>query len=92
MACEKIVGYSSVYRIQFTLACFFFVMMILMLCVKRSKDPRSAIQNGYEQKQKMSPPMKVFRWFRFWFFKILILIGIGVGAFFIPNQGFATSN
>ncbi|CAF1012079.1 unnamed protein product [Adineta ricciae] len=69
--CDKIVGYLSVYRIQFSFACFFFLMMILMLCVKRSKDPRSAIQNG------------------FWFWKILIIIGICIGAFFIPNQGFA---
>jgi hypothetical protein len=69
--CTKIVGYLSVYRIQFALACFFFVMMILMLCVKRSKDPRSGIQNG------------------FWLFKILIIVGIAIGAFFIPNQGFA---
>ncbi|CAF0865690.1 unnamed protein product [Rotaria sordida] len=71
ISCEKVVGYLSVYRIQFSLACFFFVMMILMLCVKRSKDPRSGIQNG------------------FWLFKILIIIGICIGAFFIPNQGFA---
>ncbi len=28
---------------------------------------------------------------RFWFFKILIIIGICIGAFFIPNQGFALS-
>ncbi|CAF0809106.1 unnamed protein product [Adineta steineri] len=69
--CDKFVGYLSVYRIQFSLACFFFIMMVLMLCVKRSKDPRSAIQNG------------------FWFWKILIIIGICIGAFFIPSQGFA---
>ena len=52
MACEKIVGYSSVYRIQFTLACFFFSMMVLMFGVKRSKDPRSGIQNGYKRKKE----------------------------------------
>ncbi len=46
ISCEKFVGYLSVYRIQFSLACFFFLMMILMLCVKRSKDPRTGIQNG----------------------------------------------
>jgi len=69
--CKEIVGYASVYRIQFSLACFFFLMMILMLCVKKSKDPRSGFQNG------------------FWFVKILMIIGICVGAFFIPNQGFA---
>jgi hypothetical protein len=26
---------------------------------------------------------------RFWLFKILIIVGIAIGAFFIPNQGFA---
>jgi predicted membrane metal-binding protein len=28
---------------------------------------------------------------RFWFWKILIILGICIGAFFIPNQGFAPS-
>jgi hypothetical protein len=46
ITCDDVVGYLSVYRIQFSFACFFFLMMILMLCVKRSKDPRSGIQNG----------------------------------------------
>ncbi|CAF0981995.1 unnamed protein product [Rotaria sp. Silwood1] len=73
IACEKIVGYLSVYRIQFSFACFFFLMMLLMLCVKRSKDPRSGLQNG------------------FWIFKILIIIGICIGTFFIPNKGFASA-
>ena len=26
--------------------------------------------------------------FRFWFFKVLIVLGIGVGAFFIPQGDF----
>lgn len=52
MACESIVGYSSVYRIQFSMACFFFLMMIIMLGVKRSKDPRSGIQNGYVRERE----------------------------------------
>ena len=46
VSCEEIVGYSSVYRIQLSFACFFFLMMILMVQVKRSKDFRSGIQNG----------------------------------------------
>lgn len=66
--CEALVGYTAVYRVCFSLACFFFLFAILMIHVKSSKDPRSAIQNG------------------FWFFKILILIGICVGAFFIKNS------
>ena len=46
LACDQIVGYLSVYRIQFAFACFFFLMMMIMLCVRRSTDPRSGIQNG----------------------------------------------
>lgn len=65
-------------------------MMIAMLCVKHSKDPRSGIQNGYKEKKNKSFDGTLFL-FRFWFFKILILIGICIGAFFIPSQGFATS-
>lgn len=66
-------------------------MMIVMLCVKHSKDPRSGIQNGYEEKKKKQTNILMELCFRFWFFKILILIGICIGAFFIPSQGFATS-
>ncbi|UJR21566.1 hypothetical protein I4U23_024649 [Adineta vaga] len=47
ISCEEIVGYMSVYRIQFSFACFFFLMMLFMLRVKRSKDFRSGIQNGF---------------------------------------------
>lgn len=68
--CDSIIGYFAVYRICFSLACFFLLFMIIMLYVKSSRDPRSSIQNG------------------FWFFKALILIGITVGAFFIPNGTF----
>lgn len=71
--CEKMVGYEAVYRVCFTLACFFFLFAIIMIKVNSSKDPRSAIQNG------------------FWFFKILIIVGIAVGAFFIPHGDFATA-
>jgi len=66
--CTSFVGYVGVYRVCFALAMFFFVFMILMINVKSSKDPRSAIQNG------------------FWFFKILALIGICIGAFFIKGS------
>jgi len=45
--CDKIVGYLSVYRIQFAFACFFFLMMFIMIRVQHSKDPRSGIQNGF---------------------------------------------
>ncbi|CAF1658208.1 unnamed protein product, partial [Adineta ricciae] len=73
ISCEEIVGYSSVYRIQFSFACFFFLMMILMAQVKQSKDFRSGIQNG------------------FWFFKIIIIVGICCAMFFIPNRGFISA-
>ncbi|CAC5388110.1 SERINC1_3 [Mytilus coruscus] len=68
--CDSVVGYLSVYRICFAMAAFFFLMALIMIAVKSSKDPRSGIQNG------------------FWFFKIIILIGICVGAFFIPRGEF----
>lgn len=71
--CDQIGGYLAVYRVCFALAAFFFLFMIIMINVKSSKDPRSAIQNG------------------FWFFKFLALIGIAVGAFYIPHGTFDTA-
>ncbi|KAL6488780.1 hypothetical protein MHYP_G00025210 [Metynnis hypsauchen] len=68
--CDVIVGYKSVYRMCFAMACFFFLFSAIMIRVRTSKDPRAVIQNG------------------FWFFKFLILVGITVGAFFIPDGTF----
>ncbi|XP_029022414.1 serine incorporator 2 [Betta splendens] len=65
--CDVIVGYKSVYRMCFAMACFFFLFSLIMIRVRSSKDPRASIQNG------------------FWFFKFLVLVGITVGAFFIPD-------
>ncbi|XP_049458715.1 serine incorporator 2 [Epinephelus fuscoguttatus] len=70
--CDIIVGYKSVYRMCFAMACFFFLFSIIMIRVRSSKDPRATIQNG------------------FWFFKFLLLLGITVGAFFIPEGMFTT--
>lgn len=70
--CDIIVGYKSVYRMCFAMACFFFLFSLIMIRVRSSKDPRAALQNG------------------FWFFKFLVLIGITVGAFFIPDGVFTT--
>ncbi|KAM6903702.1 serine incorporator 2 [Lycodopsis pacificus] len=70
--CDIIVGYKSVYRMCFAMACFFFLFFIIMIRVRSSKDHRAAIQNG------------------FWFFKFLLLVGITVGAFFIPDGIFNT--
>ncbi|XP_054461919.1 serine incorporator 2 [Anoplopoma fimbria] len=70
--CDIIVGYKSVYRMCFAMACFFFLFSVIMIRVRSSKDPRAAVQNG------------------FWFFKFLLLVGITVGAFFIPDGLFNT--
>ncbi|XP_016399853.1 serine incorporator 2-like [Sinocyclocheilus rhinocerous] len=45
--CEIIVGYKSVYRMCFAMACFFFLFSIIMIRVRSSKDPRATIQNGF---------------------------------------------
>ncbi|XP_072465778.1 serine incorporator 2 [Notamacropus eugenii] len=68
--CGSLLGHRAVYRMCFALAAFFFLFTLLMICVKTSKDPRAAIQNG------------------FWFFKFLVLLGITVGAFYIPDGSF----
>ncbi|GAB6019232.1 Membrane protein tms1 [Chamberlinius hualienensis] len=45
--CSVVVGYQAVYRVCFTLTCFFALFALLMIGVKSSKDPRSGIQNGF---------------------------------------------
>ncbi|KYO48129.1 serine incorporator 2 [Alligator mississippiensis] len=70
--CNSFLGHKSVYRMGFAMAAFFFLFALIMICVRSSKDPRAAIQNG------------------FWFFKFLILIGITVGAFYIPDGSFTS--
>ncbi|XP_017761222.1 PREDICTED: serine incorporator 1 isoform X3 [Eufriesea mexicana] len=45
--CESAVGYLAVYRICFIIALYFFLMSIMMIRVKSSKDPRAPIQNGF---------------------------------------------
>ncbi|CAF0849838.1 unnamed protein product [Adineta ricciae] len=69
--CQKIVGSLAVYRLSFGMTIFFFILSLLMINVKSSKDFRAKIQNG------------------FWGFKLLALIGLIVGAFFIPEHGFS---
>jgi hypothetical protein len=67
--CTSILGYFAVYRICFALACFYFLLMIIMAYVKSSRDPRAVIQNGL------------------WFFKLIALILLVVGAFYLPRDG-----
>ncbi|KAM5247270.1 serine incorporator 2 [Ctenodactylus gundi] len=69
--CGSLLGFRAVYRMCFATAAFFFLFALLMICVRSSRDPRAAIQNG------------------FWFFKFLILVGITVGAFYIPDGSFS---
>lgn len=45
--CSEVVGYLAVYRLCFAMTLFFFVMALLMIGVKSSKDPRAGIQNGF---------------------------------------------
>ena len=123
--CDVIVGYKSVYRMCFAMACFFFLFSIIMIRVRSSKDPRAAIQNGFVLRTAASVPLScvmticctlvakhvdctfsvvlywrqkqtcVYLYFisvplSFWFFKFLVLVGITVGAFFIPDGIFTT--
>lgn len=132
--CDIIVGYKSVYRMCFSMACFFFLFCIIMIRVRSSKDPRGAIQNGYVVylvgllcvcfflfQETMLPSagktsvvhvhtqnclhgiLDLLFFFcqarseylsvcvlSFWFFKFLVLVGITVGAFFIPDGTFNT--
>ena len=44
--CNAATGYLAVYRLCFGMTMFFFVMSLLMIGVKSSKDPRAGIQNG----------------------------------------------
>ncbi|XP_008587242.1 PREDICTED: serine incorporator 5 [Galeopterus variegatus] len=45
--CEKLVGYSAVYRVCFGMACFFFLFCLLTLNVNNSKSCRAHIHNGF---------------------------------------------
>lgn len=44
--CQSAVGYLAVYRLCFALCAFFFIMALIMIGVKSSKDHRAGIQNG----------------------------------------------
>ncbi|NXM37807.1 SERC2 protein, partial [Gymnorhina tibicen] len=70
--CSSFLGHKAVYRMGFAMAAFFCLFAALMVCVRSSKDPRAALQNG------------------FWFLKFLVLVGITVGAFYIPDGAFTS--
>nr|XP_045007125.1 serine incorporator 2 [Jaculus jaculus] len=45
--CGSLLGFRAVYRMCFAMAAFFFLFTLLMVCVRSSRDPRAAIQNGF---------------------------------------------
>lgn len=44
--CSSFLGHKAVYRMGFAMAAFFCLFAALMVCVRSSKDPRAALQNG----------------------------------------------
>ncbi|CAH2297286.1 serine incorporator 5 [Pelobates cultripes] len=46
-ACEKLVGYSAVYKVCFGMAGFFFILMLLTINIKNSRGCRAYIHNGF---------------------------------------------
>ncbi|KAM3845985.1 serine incorporator 5 isoform 3-T3 [Vipera latastei] len=46
-SCEKLVGYSAVYRVCFGMACFFFIFFLLTIKINNSKSCRAYIHNGF---------------------------------------------
>jgi len=45
--CDKVVGFLSVYRVCFSMAAFFFLMALMMVYVKNSKEIRGKFHNGF---------------------------------------------
>ncbi|XP_025057169.1 serine incorporator 5 isoform X3 [Alligator sinensis] len=44
--CEKLVGYSAVYKVCFGMACFFFIFFLFTIRINSSKSCRAYIHNG----------------------------------------------
>ena len=47
VSCESLGTYLFVYKVCFPVACFFFLMSLIMIEVRSSKDIRAPIQNGF---------------------------------------------
>ncbi|XP_037355864.1 serine incorporator 2 isoform X1 [Talpa occidentalis] len=45
--CGSLLGHRAVYRMCFAMTAFFFLFTMIMICVRSSRDPRAAIQNGF---------------------------------------------
>ncbi|NXD73202.1 SERC5 protein, partial [Eolophus roseicapillus] len=72
--CEKLVGYSAVYKVCFGMACFFF-LFLMILDLKTS--------NAYCNQMIFFAPLLLSR---FWLIKLILLAAMCSGAFFIPDQ------
>ncbi|XP_053303967.1 serine incorporator 5 [Spea bombifrons] len=46
-ACEKLVGYSAVYKVCFGMASFFLLLFFLTINIKNSRGCRASIHNGF---------------------------------------------
>lgn len=86
LRCDQFVGYIAVYRVCMAVASFFLLLMLVMICVCSSKDPRSYIQNGYGHRFSFEwCHNDLCVWYRFWIFKWLFVIGLVIAFFFIPE-------
>ncbi|NXS45989.1 SERC5 protein, partial [Balaeniceps rex] len=45
--CEKLVGYSAVYKVCFGMACFFFLFFLFTIKINSSKSCRAYVHNGF---------------------------------------------
>uniref|UniRef100_A0A8C9F7U4 Serine incorporator 5 n=1 Tax=Pavo cristatus TaxID=9049 RepID=A0A8C9F7U4_PAVCR len=45
--CEKLVGYSAVYKVCFGMACFFFFFCLFTIKINNSKSCRAYVHNGF---------------------------------------------
>ncbi|XP_033634231.1 serine incorporator 5-like isoform X2 [Asterias rubens] len=44
--CSRLIGFASVYRICFSMAIFFFILLIITVGIRNSKSCRAAVHNG----------------------------------------------
>lgn len=87
--CEAAVGYMAVYRVCFALSIFFFLMALIMIGVKNSKDHRAGIQNGFwglKYLVVIGGTVGAFFIPESWFGPTWMYVGLIGGLFFIVVQ------